>query len=127
MPRLLAAATASTVRLAEVSPSCSLITFNNCRLLSSTLTSQHPTPPGLPYGILRLYPIGIGLTPTLLLDRLRLHLLLPSFLPNLLQQLPPMLSDPEHRAVNVIVIRNFLPCVPQVLSLLLALQQIVVD
>src|SRR5687768_8850058 len=127
MPRLLAAATASTVR-PVVSPTCSLITFNNCRLLSSTLTSQHPTPPGLPYGILSLYPIGVGLTPTLLLlDRLRLHLLLPSFLPNLLQQLPPMLSDPEHRAVNVIVIRNSLPCVPQVLSLLLALQQIVVD
>src|SRR5215216_2218261 len=41
MPRLLAAATASTLRLAAVSPSCSLITFNNCKLFSSTLPSSH--------------------------------------------------------------------------------------
>src|ERR671912_2861834 len=71
--------------------------------------------------------IGVGMTPTLVLDRLRLHLLLPSFLPDLLQQLPPRISDSEHRAVNVIVIRNFLPFVLQALSLLLALQQIVLD
>ena len=69
----------------------------------------------------------IALAPTLLLDGLRLHLLLPSFLPDLLQQLPPIISDSEHRAVNVIVIRKSLPFVPQVLSLLLALQQIVLD
>src|SRR5215211_4472486 len=48
-----------------------------------------------------------------------------SFLPNLLQQLPPRISDSEHRAVNVI--RRSLPFFPQVLSLLLALQHIVVD
>src|SRR5215203_2488271 len=45
MPRLLAAATASTVRPDVVSPNCSLITFTNCKLFSSTLPSQHPTPP----------------------------------------------------------------------------------
>src|SRR5215212_6760249 len=49
----------------------------------------------------------------------------PSFLPNLLQQIPPTISDSEHRAVSVI--RKSLPCAPQVLGLLLALQQIVVD
>jgi hypothetical protein len=84
--------------------------------------------PGPLYGLLSAWGIGVGLTPTLLLlDGLRLHLLLPLFLPNLLQQLPPMISDPEHRAVNVIVIWNSLLFVPQVLSLLLALQQIVLD
>src|SRR5215203_6255831 len=45
MPRLFAAAPASTVR-PVLSPNCSLITFNNCKLFSSTLPSQHPTPPG---------------------------------------------------------------------------------
>ena len=49
------------------------------------------------------------------------------FLPDLLQQLPPMISDSEHRAVKVIVIRKSLPFVLQALSLLLALQQIVLD
>src|SRR5215204_4836791 len=58
MPRLFAAAPASTLR-PVVSPNCSLITFNNCRLFSSTLTSQHPTPPGPALcALLRLYPIG---------------------------------------------------------------------
>src|SRR5215218_8955368 len=89
--------------------------------------SEHPTPPGSPYALLRLYRSGVGLAPTLLLDRLRLHLLMPLFLPDLLQQLPPRITDPEHRAVNVIVIRSSLPFVPQLLSLLLALQQIVLD
>src|SRR5829696_9130858 len=73
------------------------------------------------------WSIERGLAPTLLLlDRLRLHLLMPSFLPDLLQQLPPIISDCEHRAVNVIVIRSSLAFVPQLLSLL-ALQHIVVD
>src|SRR5215210_290095 len=49
-----------------------------------------------------------------------------SFLPDLLQQLPPRISYSEHRAVNVIVIRTSLPLALRVLSLLLALQQIVV-
>src|SRR5215212_1145920 len=49
-----------------------------------------------------------------------------SFLPDLLQQLPPRIGYSEHRAVNVIVIRKSLPLAPRVLSLLLALQQIVV-
>src|SRR5215208_4537988 len=53
--------------------------------------------------------------------------LLPSFLPDLLQQLPPRISDSEHRAVNVIVIRKCLPFGALVLGLLLALQHIVVD
>src|SRR5688500_6242518 len=90
--------------------------------------SEQSAPPRALYGLLSPYCSGVGLTPTLLLlDRLRLHLLLPSFLPDLLQQLPPMNSDCEHRAVNVIVTRKSLPFVPQVLSLLLALQHIVVD
>src|SRR5215203_835584 len=94
------------------------------------LGSLYPTPQVSPrslYALLSLYRSGVGLTPSLLLDRLRLHLLMPLFLPDLIQQLPPRITDPEHRAVNVIVIRNFLPFVPQLLSLLLALQQIVVD
>jgi hypothetical protein len=51
-----------------VSPSCSLITFNNRKLFSSTLPSQHPTPPrpGL-CGLLSAWGIGVGLAPTLLL------------------------------------------------------------
>src|SRR5215212_10463879 len=70
---------------------------------------------------------GVGLTLTLLLlDGLRLHLLVPSFLPDLLQQLPPRICDSEHRAVNVTVIRKVLPFTSLVLGLLLALQQIVV-
>ena len=81
--------------------------------------------PRPPYALLSLYRSGVGLTPSLLLDRLRLHLLQPSFLPDLLQHLPPRISDCEHRPVNII--RNFLPFVPQILSLLLALQQIVLD
>src|SRR5215203_4487062 len=88
---------------------------------------EHPTLPGPLYALLSLYRSGVGLAPTLLLDRLRLHLLVPLFLPDLLQQLPPRFTDPEHRAVNVIVIRSSLPFVPQLLSLLLALQQIVLD
>src|SRR5215218_2952032 len=91
-------------------------------------SSEHSPPPRLLYGLLRLYRSRVGPCPLwLLLARLRLHLLLPSFLPDLLQQLPPRISDSEHRAVNVIVIRKSLPFVPQVLSLLLALQQIVLD
>src|SRR5215203_1035852 len=92
--------------------------------------SEHPTPPGSLCALLSLYRSGVGLAPTLLLERLRLHLLMPSFLPDLLQQLPPRITDPEHRAVNVIVIRSPLPFVPQLLSLLLlllTLQQIVLD
>src|ERR687894_1161187 len=58
MPRLFAAAPASTMRVAEVSPSCSLITFNNCKLFSSTLPSQHPTPPGPGLSL-----VGCGYTP----------------------------------------------------------------
>src|SRR5215204_2433316 len=92
---------------------------------------EHPTLPGPLYALLRLYRSGVGLAPTLLLDRLRLHLLVPLFLPDLLQQLPPRFTDPEHRAINVIVIRSSLPFVPQLLSLLLllllTLQQIVLD
>src|SRR4029450_13027362 len=61
----------------------------------------------------------------LILGRPSLRLLLPLFLPNLLQQLPPSICDSKHRAV--IVIRKSLPFVPQVLSLLLALQQIILD
>src|SRR5688500_4202744 len=89
--------------------------------------SEQSAPPRALYGLLSPYCSGVGLTPTLLLDRLRLHLLMPSFLPDLLQQLPPRISDSEHRAVNVIVTRKSLPFVPQVLSPLLALQHIVVD
>src|SRR5688500_8047462 len=87
---------------------------------------EHPVPPRPLYGIWCAWGIGVGLAPTLLLlAGLRLHLLVPSFLPDLLQQLPPRITDSEHRAVNVI--RNSLPFVLQVLSLLLALQQIVLD
>src|SRR5215204_6547403 len=93
----------------------------------SRSSSEHSPPPRSLYALLRLYRSRVGLTPTLVLDRLRLHLLLPSFLPDLIQQLPPMFSDSEHRAVKVIVIRKSLPFVLQVLSLLLALQQIVLD
>jgi hypothetical protein len=53
--------------------------------------------------------------------------LLLSVLPNLFQQLPPRISDPEHRAINVIVIRRFLPFGVLVLGLLITLQHIVVD
>src|SRR5688572_19008485 len=95
--------------------------------LGTHVTSRTPSSPGPLYALLSLYRSGLGLAPTLLLDRLRLHLLMPLFLPDLLQQLPPRITDPEHRAVNVIVIRSSLPFVPQLLSLLLALQQIVVD
>src|SRR5215204_2938501 len=88
--------------------------------------SEHPTPPGPLCALLSLYRSGVGLAPTLLLlSRLRLHLLMPLFLPDLLQQLSPKITDPEHR--NVIVIRSSLPFVSQLLSLLLALQQIVLD
>src|SRR5215208_225551 len=106
-------------------PSCPLIAFNSCMVLGPTSPPEHPPPPGPLYALLRLYRSGVGLRPTLLLDRLRLHLLIPLFLPDLLQQLPPRITDPEHRAVNVIVIRSSLPFVGQLLSLLLALQQIV--
>jgi hypothetical protein len=91
------------------------------------LPPEHPTPPGPPCALLGSSRSGVGLAPTLLPDRKRLHLLPPSCLPDLLQQLPPIISDSEHRAVNVIVTRKSLPFVPQVLSLLLALQQIVLD
>src|SRR5215204_6621877 len=93
----------------------------------SRSSCEHSPPPRSLYALLRLYRSRVGLTPTLLLDRLRLHLLLPLFLPDLIQQLPPRISDPEHRAVNVIVIRRFLPFVPLVLGLLPELQHIVVD
>src|SRR5215208_4069653 len=91
------------------------------------LAAEDPTPPRPLCALLSLSRSGVGLAPTLLLDRLKLHLLLPLFLPDLLQQLPSRISDSEYRAVNVIVIRNSLPFVPQILSLLLALQQIVLD
>src|SRR5215204_6187694 len=88
--------------------------------------SEHPTPPGPLCALLSLYRSGVGLAPTLLLlSRLRLHLLMPLFLPDLLQQLPPRITDPEHRAVNVIVIRSSLPSVSQLLSRPVALEQIV--
>src|SRR5215208_3176698 len=77
--------------------------------------------------LLSAWGIGSGLAPAPLLDRLRLHLLLPLFLPDLLQQLPPRISGSEHRAVNVIVTRKFLPLPSLVLGLLLTLQHIVVD
>src|SRR5215210_6433781 len=93
----------------------------------SRSSSEHSPPPRSLYALLRLYRSRVGLTPTLVLDRLRLHVLLPLFLPNLRQQLPPIISDSEHRAVNVIVIRKVLPFTSLVLGLLLALQQIVVD
>jgi hypothetical protein len=48
------------------------------------------------YALLSAWGIGVVLASLLLLDGLRLHLLLPSFLPDLLQQLPPMFSDCEH-------------------------------
>src|SRR5215212_2249098 len=91
-------------------------------------SSEHSPPPGPLYGLLRLYRSRTGLCPIrLLLDRLRLHLLMPLFFPNLLQQLPPIISDSAHRAVNIIVIRKVLPFTSLVLCLLLALQQIVLD
>src|SRR5215212_9497265 len=94
--------------------------------VSIALPSEHPPPPGPPYALLSPSCSGVGLYPLWsLLARLRLHLLVPLFLPNLLQQLPPRISDSEHRAVNVI--RRSLPLVPRVLSLILALQHIVVD
>src|SRR5215208_7106716 len=94
--------------------------------MASLLSSKHPTPPRPLCALLRLYCSGVGLVaPTLLLESLRLHLLLPLFLPDLLQQLPSRISDCEHRAVNVIW--NSLSFVPQLLSRLLALQQIVLD
>src|SRR5215218_1706574 len=91
----------------------------------SRSSCEHSPPPRSLYAILRLYRSRVDLIPTLVFDRLRLHLLLPLFLPDRLQQLPPIISDSEHRAVNVI--RKSFPFVPQVLSLLLALQQIVLD
>src|SRR5829696_1556250 len=82
------------------------------------LAAEDPTPPRPLCALLSLSRSGVGLAPTLLLDRLKLHLLLPLFLPDLLQQLPPIISDSEYRAVNVIVIRKSLPFVPQILRLL---------
>src|SRR5215203_735769 len=92
----------------------------------SRSSSDHSPPPRSLYALLRLYRSRVGLTPTLVFDRLRLHLLMPLFLPDLIQQLPPIITDPEHRAVNVIVIRKVLPFTSLVLGLL-ALQHIVVD
>src|SRR5215211_969964 len=59
--------------------------------------SEHPTPPGPLCALLSLYRSRVGLAPTLLLDRLRLHLLMPLFLPDLLQQI--VLDQPPHRGV----------------------------
>src|SRR5215203_2436435 len=72
MPRLFAAAPASTVR-PVVCPNCSLIIFNNCRLFSSTLTSQHPKPPWSLYALLSAFRSGVRLcgATLLLLGRLR--------------------------------------------------------
>src|SRR5918994_6381877 len=90
--------------------------------------AEPPPPPGPPRTLLCLSRSGLWLTPVLLLlDRVRLHLLLPFFLPDLLQQLSFRIGDPEHRAVNVIVIRRFFPFAPLVLGLPLELQHIVVD
>src|SRR5215211_4155097 len=60
MPRLFAAVPASTVR-PVVCPNCSLIIFNNCRLFSSTLTSQHPKPPWSLYALLSAFRSGVRL------------------------------------------------------------------
>lgn len=35
--------------------------FNNCKLFSSTLPSQHPTPPGTPGVLLSFFCSGVGL------------------------------------------------------------------
>src|ERR671910_3470232 len=60
MPRLFAATAASTAR-PVVSPSCSLIAFNNRKLFSSKLPSQHhPTPPGSPHALLGPSRSGVG-------------------------------------------------------------------
>jgi hypothetical protein len=117
---------ASSPASPERSRAVSLVTsFGSCG--PNPLPPEHPTPQGPPYALLSPSRSRVALTPTLLLlGRLRLHLLLPLFLPNLLQQLPPMISDSEHRAVNVIVIRKDLPFTSLVLGLL-ALQHIVVD
>src|SRR5215204_408923 len=65
MPRPSAAATASTLRLAEVSPSCPLIAFNSCMVLRPT-SPPEPSPPPWPlYALLRLYRNRPGLAPTL--------------------------------------------------------------
>src|SRR5829696_3990312 len=85
--------------------------------LGAHVTSRTPSSPGPLCALLSRPRSGVGLAPTLLLDRLRLHLLMPSFLPDLIQQLPPRTSYSEHRAVNVIVIRKVLPFTSLVLGL----------
>jgi hypothetical protein len=57
-----AAATASTLRLAEVSPSCPLIAFNSCMVLGPTSPPEYPPPPRPVYALLRLYRSGVGLS-----------------------------------------------------------------
>src|SRR5215218_8545004 len=67
MPRPSAAATASTLRLAEASPSCPLIAFNNCMVLGPKSPPEHPLPPRPPYALPSPSGSGVGLAPTLLL------------------------------------------------------------
>src|SRR5215213_9230308 len=62
MLRPSAAATASTPRLAEASPSCPLIAFNSCMLLGPTSPPEHPPPPRPLYALLSLYRSGVGLS-----------------------------------------------------------------
>src|SRR5215213_5881520 len=71
MPRPSAAATASTLRLAEASPSSPLIAFNSCMVLGPTSPPEHPPPPRPLCALLRPCRSGGGLPPTLLLGRLR--------------------------------------------------------
>src|SRR5215203_6473139 len=62
MPRPPAAATASTLRLAEASPSCPLIAFNSCMVLGPTSPPDNPPPPRPLYALLRTSRSGVGLS-----------------------------------------------------------------
>src|SRR5215210_6683463 len=62
MLRPSAAATASTLRLVEASPSCPLIAFNRCMVLGPTSPPEHPPPPRPLSALLRLYRSGVGLS-----------------------------------------------------------------
>jgi hypothetical protein len=60
-----------------------LVRSNFLRILGPLYPTPQVSPRSL-YALLSAWGIGVGLAPTLLLDCLRLHLLLPSFLPDLL-------------------------------------------